>query len=246
MNRILEICVDSLESALIAQQAGVDRIELCSCLEVGGLTPDPALFLLTKEKLKIPIHVLIRPRIGDFVYTEVEKTTIKKGIEFFKQHQADAIVVGALDTSCELDVDFLSRMQEAAYPLPVTFHRAFDLVPDPIKAFGQINTMGIERVLTSAQQPVVTDGIELLYDLLKQQSNTQVIAGGGVKSENVAKLLAIGITEIHASARKPNPSLMSSSRLSFSNLKPDVYRYADYDEIVNLRNQLNDNQSHAS
>ena len=151
MKRVLEICVDSLETALEAQQAGADRVELCSCLEVGGITPDPALFLLAREKLSIPIHVLIRPRIGNFFYSATEQSVILKSIKFFKQYGADAVVVGALQSDNTLDLDFLSEMLETASSISVTFHRAFDLVDNPLTVFAQLEELGISRVLTSGQ-----------------------------------------------------------------------------------------------
>ncbi|MEM8968179.1 MAG: copper homeostasis protein CutC, partial [Bacteroidota bacterium] len=195
MKRILEICVDSLESALIAQESGADRVELCSCLEVGGITPDPALFLLAREKLSIPIHVLIRPRIGNFVYSDNEQSVILKSIEFFKQYGADAVVVGALQSDNTLDLDFLSEMLETASSVSVTFHRAFDLVDDPLTAFSQLRELDVPRVLTSGQKESAIEGTALLEQLVERSSLTKILAGGGVNSQNVVKLLDTGINE---------------------------------------------------
>ncbi len=236
--------MDSLESALIAQEAGADRIELCSCLEVGGLTPDPALFLLTRERLSIPIHVLIRPRIGNFVYTETEQAVILNSIEFFNKHEANAVVVGALNQADDLDQQFLTHMLEVTSTESVTFHRAFDLVNDPLQTFIQLEKLGIARVLTSGQQPVVVDGIPLLETLMKQSSKVKILAGGGVNSRNVTQLLDTGISEVHASARRPASQNLIAGKISFSKLKPDEHRLADFQEIVNLRNQLNNYDAH--
>jgi len=244
MKKVLEICVDSLESAIIAQQAGADRIELCGCLEVGGVTPDPALFLLAREKLSIPIHILIRPRIGNFVYSEAEQAVILKSIEFFYQHGADAVVVGALNQYNELDQELLVHTLEAASAMSVTFHRAFDLVSDPIKAFTQLEEIGVPRVLTSGQQSVVVNGIPLLETLMKQSSKVKILAGGGVNSQNVTQLLDAGINEIHASARQPSSQNFIACKISLSKLEPDEYRLADSQEIANLRNQLNNYNSY--
>ncbi|WKN43369.1 copper homeostasis protein CutC [Tunicatimonas pelagia] len=242
MKRVLEICVDSLESALIAQEAGADRIELCSCLEVGGLTPDAALFSLAREKLSIPIHVLIRPRLGNFVYTAVEQTVILRSIEYCRQHGADAVVIGALSPKNELDQDFLLEMREVASSMSITFHRAFDVVENPLKALKQLNELDMARVLTSGQKSAAIDGIPLLKRLKEQPSNVKILAGGGVISQNVTQLLDAGIAEVHASARQPVSQTTTTSKIAFSKLKPDEYRLASFQEIVNLRNQLNNHQ----
>ncbi|MEM9834350.1 MAG: copper homeostasis protein CutC [Bacteroidota bacterium] len=239
MKRMLEICVDSLESALIAQEAGADRVELCSCLEVGGLTPDPALFLLVRERVSIPVHVLIRPRIGNFVYSAIERLIILKSIEFFKQHKADAVVVGALQLDSTLDLEFLSKILDVASSLSVTFHRAFDLVDNPLKVFQQLGELGVPRVLTSGQKDSAAGGIPLLKKLVAHSSgNAKLLAGGGVNNQNVVKLLEAGITEVHASARKAVSENIIPGKISLSRLEPDEYRVADFQEIVNLRNQL--------
>ncbi len=238
MKRVLEICVDSLESALVAQEAGADRVELCSCLEVGGITPDPALFLLAREKLSIPIHVLIRPRIGNFFYSATEQSVILKSIKFFKQYGADAVVVGALQSDNTLDLDFLSEMLETASSISVTFHRAFDLVDNPLTVFAQLEELGISRVLTSGQKESAIEGTALLEQLVERSSLTKILAGGGVNSQNVVKLLDTGINEVHASARKVALGNTIPGKISLSKLNPDEYRVADFQEIVNLRNQL--------
>lgn len=120
--RILEICVDSIQSALIAQDAGADRIELCSSLDLGGLTPDLALFTLARKNLKIPIHVLIRPRPGNFVYDSLDEEMMVESIRYFKKHGADGVVIGALTKQNTIDLPLIEELMKSAISLSVTFH----------------------------------------------------------------------------------------------------------------------------
>lgn len=243
--RFLEICVDSLQSALIAEEAGADRIELCSALDVGGLTPDPALFMLARQKLNIPIHVLIRPRSGNFVYDSLDEELMVESIRFFEKHGANGVVIGALTDQNAIDVPLMEELMKATASLSVTFHRAFDQLANPTEAVDILYKLGVERILTSGQKATAEDGLPLLQQLLEVvEKKLIILPGGGVNSENAAKLLAIGLSELHASVRenvnystsKPNVSL------SLGGL-PDEYRYADYQEIVKLHNIIHPHET---
>lgn len=238
--KVLEICVDSLQSAITAEHAGADRIELCSCLEVGGLTPDPALFLLARAKLAIPIHVLIRPRIGNFVYDEQDKEVLFESIKFFKKHGSDGLVLGALTTNRKIDLSLVEQMVKAVKPLPITFHRAFDQVRDPLGSLSSLIDLEIPRLLTSGNQIRATDGLGLLRELHDySKGRIEIMAGGGINSQNVGQLLKLGLSEIHASARQMITDAKSSNQISMSSSNlSDNYRFADYQEIATLRKIL--------
>jgi copper homeostasis protein len=235
--RKLEICVDSLQSAITAELGGADRIELCSGLEIGGLTPDPALFQLAKKRLNIPIFVLIRPRMGGFVYDDTDREIILANIRFFKNYGADGLVLGALTDKGKVDLPLMQDFMELASPLPVTFHRAFDQIQDPISELPKLLGLGVHRILTSGQQVSAVLGVDLLQaikDLVK--GNAVILAGGGVSSQNVDQLLRIGLTEVHASARVsvPEGGVENNGLLSKEGIS-DTYRFADLEEIVTLR-----------
>ena len=239
--RLLEICVDSLPSALIAQEAGADRIELCSGLDVGGLTPDHALFTLARNKLSIPIHVLIRPRSGNFVYDILDLEVMTESIHTFKSQGADGLVVGALTEQQELDKAVMRQLLKAAEPLPVTFHRAFDQLEQPLEALSFLMEEGVQRILTSGQQTKAIDGIPLLQQVVEKVAGKLIVLpGGGVSSQNVEQLLAVGMQEVHASARQAlNHELKTNNKVSLSaGTITDAYRFADFQEIVNLRTIL--------
>lgn len=238
--RLLEICVDSLPSALIAQEAGADRIELCAGLDVGGLTPDQALFALARKKLNIPIHVLIRPRSGNFVYDVLDLELMIESIHAFKSQGADGLVLGALTNRDEVDAPMMHQLLKVARPLPVTFHRAFDQLASPLEALPFLIDEGVRRVLTSGQQTKAVDGISLLQQVSEDVAGKLIILpGGGISSKNVESLLAAGMSEIHASARESfNPAHVNTKVPLSSEAQADAYRLADFQEIVNLRTIL--------
>lgn len=233
----LEICVDSLQSALIAQQGGADRIELCSALELGGLTPDPALFLLAKQRLDIPIFVLIRPRMGGFVYDDKDQEVIVKSIQYFKENGVDGIVLGALTNQGSVDLPLMQQLMNIASPLPVTFHRAFDQIADPISELPKLVALGIQRILTSGQKEKAVSGISLLKEMVDVVGDKiTILAGGGVSSHNIDELLSIGLNEMHASARISVPEIRGDNNVLISQGGiSDTYRFADLQEIATLR-----------
>ncbi len=199
----LEICANSFQSALNAQTGGADRIELCSELSVGGVTPSFGLLKKVKEHINIPIHVLIRPRSGNFVYSETEFEQMKSDIEVCKEFGFEGIVSGVLHNDHTLDEVKTRELVELSRPLSFTFHRAFDCVPDPKKSLKTLINIGVERVLTSGQKESAIEGIELLKELKQLAGkNIIILPGGGINASNAKEFQAIGIQEVHASCSK--------------------------------------------
>jgi copper homeostasis protein len=155
----IEICANSFQSALNAQNACADRIELCAELAVGGVTPSYGLLKQVLSKLSIPVYVLIRPRSGDFCYSDDDFEIIKQDINLCKKLQCDGIVSGVLHQDMTIDIQRTKELVDLADPLPFTFHRAFDSVPNPLQAVQQLDEMGVERILTSGQQSNAIDGL---------------------------------------------------------------------------------------
>ncbi len=195
---LVEVCANSLQSALNAQEAGADRIELCSELGVGGVTPSYGLIQLARERLSIPIHVLIRPRSGHFTYSDVEFEVMLADIDFCKEVGVDGIVAGVLDSDHSVDWERTKELVERAMPLPFTFHRAFDWLNDPEGSLRQLEALGVTTILTSGQCPNAMEGIE---NLRNWQSSTAItiMAGGGVHSENALELKKTGLMALHLS-----------------------------------------------
>ncbi|MDO6517447.1 copper homeostasis protein CutC [Zobellia uliginosa] len=213
---LVEVCANSLQSALNAQRAGVDRIELCSELAVGGITPSYGLLKSVREKISIPVHVLVRPRSGDFTYTSDELEIMKEDIALCVELGFDGIVSGVLKTDFSLDVDRTKQLIGASGSLKFTFHRAFDWVRDPLEAFGQLQSLGVDYVLTSGQRPSAVEGMVLLKALLKDESNCILMPGGGVKPTNVETFMAEGFKAVHLSGTKFFRTLPESDRVSMN------------------------------
>jgi copper homeostasis protein len=207
---ILEIAANSVASALAAQEGGAGRVELCTALELGGLTPSHAQIALTRDCLRIPLYVLIRPRAGDFLYGELECETMQRDIETCAALGCDGVVLGVLDADGDVDVARCRALVAAAGTLGVTFHRAFDLSRDSTRALEDIVALGCERVLTSGAQASAVDGVALIRDLVTQSNGRlAVMPGAGVTARNIAELAAFtGAREFHASAKRQLPSGM--------------------------------------
>jgi copper homeostasis protein len=198
----IEVCAYSLESCLNAQVGGAGRIELCGGLGEGGTTPSAGLIEMVKEHIQIPVYVMIRPRGGDFVYDFFEEEIMKKDIALAKKLGADGVVLGILLPDGQVDVARTKTLVELASPMKVTFHRAFDLTPDPVKALKAVIETGAERILTSGQKPRALEGIKLLEQLAKTAgSSIEIMAGGGVNHHNAAELKAAGVHSLHLTAK---------------------------------------------
>ena len=218
---LLEIAANSVASALAAQAGGAGRIELCSALELGGLTPSHAQIALTREHLRIPLYVLIRPRAGDFLYSDIECEVMLRDIETCVALGCDGVVLGALDAEGNVDSARCRSLIAAAGRLGVTFHRAFDLSCDPARALEDIIALGCERVLTSGTQSSAMEGAALIRDLVTQADGRLVVMpGAGITAQNIAVVAATtGAHEFHASAKHPRPSGMHHLRSRLSDME---------------------------
>ena len=207
---ILEIAANSLASALAAQDGGAGRVELCTALELGGLTPSPAQIALARERLRIPLYVLIRPRAGDFLYSDLEGETMQRDIETCVALGCDGVVLGVLDAEGRVDTARCRPLIAAAGKLGVTFHRAFDLTRDPLTALNDLIELGCERVLTSGAQASALEGAELIRQLVERSAGRIVVMpGAGVDAGNIGQLHEMtGASEFHASAKRQHPSGM--------------------------------------
>ena len=215
---ILEICAANYQSATNAQKAGAHRIELCSELAVGGITPSFGLLKKVIDSVFIPVFVLIRPRSGSFTYSDAEFDIMKENIILCKSQGVAGIVSGVLKEDYSIDVERTQELIELSKPLPFTFHRAFDWTPNPIEALGQLINIGTKRILTSGQESKTEEGLELLQQLNSLANNRIIILpGSGINSDNALLFKESGFKEIHASAstilknKKLNTVSMNSS-----------------------------------
>ena len=200
---IIEICANGFESARIAQNAGADRIELCTDLSVGGLTPSHGLIEKVIEKLSIPVHVLIRPRSGDFVYSKKELDTMLSDIAFCKELGCSGIVSGVLTSENTIDEKATRQLIEASNGMEFTFHRAFDCDVDIVSSIKLLIDLGVTRLLSSGQQIKAIDGIELLNKMkLLSKDQLQIMPGSGINAENAPDFKRAGFKAIHFSATK--------------------------------------------
>jgi copper homeostasis protein len=199
---ILEICVESIDYAVAAERGGADRIELCADLFTGGITPSAELMKMVRRHLQIPIHVLIRPRAGDFLYSHDELQTMRADIRAAKHFGMDGIVLGILQKDNRVDVECTKAMVELSSPLPVTFHRAFDESEKLEESLEDVIQTGASRILTSAGQARATDGLSTLTRLVHTARERIIIMPcGGINSDNVAQVVrTTAAREIHSSA----------------------------------------------
>jgi copper homeostasis protein len=231
MNHFLEVCAGSLQSSINAQLGGAHRIELCANLIEGGTTPSPGVIIMTITMLRIPVFVLVRPRPGDFLYSQEEFQAMKDDIRFCKEHGAKGIVVGILKAGGQVDVERMKELVSLARPMQVTFHRAFDRVKDPFISLEDIISLGIERILTSGLQATAAEGTDLISDLIHKAGNRIIIMpGSGITENNVTALIKeTGAREIHASLRSPVKSGMQY-RNPFATGEKTVHFESDREE----------------
>lgn len=208
--RILEICANSATSCMEAEAGGASRVELCAGIPEGGTTPSYGEILTARESCSIDINVIIRPRGGDFLYTQAEVRSMLHDIEMARHLDIHGVVVGCLTAEGEVDTELLGKLMEAAGPLSVTFHRAFDVCRDPVRALEQIIAAGCDRILTSGQQPDAVRGIPMIAELVKRAAGRIIIMPGcGVRADNIGRIEAeTGAVEFHTSARSPVQSRM--------------------------------------
>ena len=197
---IVEVCANSYESAINAEVGGANRIELCKDLHLDGITPDNEVVIKTLNKLKIPVFMLIRPRAGDFVYTNKEFTLMKSDIIKFKKLGCSGIVSGVLNTDNTIDIERTKELIELSRPLEFTFHRAFDKIVNPVEGVDQLIKLGVNRILTSGQEGTAIKGLKLLKELNKINNNRIIILpGAGMKTKFFEIFSKAGFKEIHGS-----------------------------------------------
>lgn len=196
---LIEACVESVPSALAAQQGGAGRIELCANLVEGGTTPSAGTIAGARAGLTIPIHVMIRPRGGDFHYSAHETAVMRSDVALAKSLGADGVVIGALEVDGAVDSETTRALVEAARPMAVTFHRAFDMTRDPHDALETLVELGIDRVLTSGQRPEASEALDLLAALMERAGERiGVLVGGNVRADNAVRIArATGARELH-------------------------------------------------
>lgn len=200
---VLEICVESVESAVAAERGGAQRVELCTDLMEGGLTPSIGLIAQIRRRIGIGLFVMIRPRGGDFCYTDQEFEVMQEDIRQAKRVGADGIILGILDEDARVDVRRTSALVELASPLPTTFHRAVDMTPDPCAALDEVVETGSVRVLTSGGASKATRGLHAVGRMVEEANGRiTVMAGGGISQQTIANVAEkTGATEFHASLR---------------------------------------------
>jgi copper homeostasis protein len=199
----LEICSFNIQSAIIAQRAGANRVELCADPAGGGTTPSKGLILKAREALEIELYPIIRPRGGDFLFDDHDFEIMKCDVALCKEMGCDGVVIGMLNQDGTIDKKRTAQLVELAYPLGVTFHRAFDHAVNPFEALEDIISIGCERILSSGQRPTAMEGADLLNALIRQAEERIIIMpGSGLRSNNVMELKEkTGALEFHTSAR---------------------------------------------
>ncbi|MBB3826931.1 copper homeostasis protein CutC [Xanthomonas arboricola] len=222
----LEVAADSIGSAVAAQQGGAMRVELCGGLDGGGLTPSFGTLAVVRERLQIPLYVLIRPRVGDFVFNADEVEVMRRDVEQCVRIGCDGVVLGALDRDGQVDLATMRVLIAAAGTLGVTFHRAIDVSADPLRALDAAIALGCERVLTSGARASAIDGIETIAAMTERAAGRIVVMpGAGVSEHNIAALRAgTGAHEFHASLRGPVAAQVHAPHAHISDLGGDYQR----------------------
>ncbi len=231
----VEICANSVQSAINAAKGSADRIELCQNLNEGGTTPSYATIKYCVEKLPLKTMVLIRPRPGDFCYNDAEYENIKEDVLICRELGAHGVVVGFLDKNLDIDTERTAEIVRLARPMEVTFHRAFDRCRDWHKALEQIIECGCDRILTSGQRKTAPEGIDNLREIQKQASERiAILAGSGVNSQNAAEIIrATGVREVHSSCKH---TVVNSQKTNIED--SSKYNETDFEEVKRLVNAV--------
>jgi len=199
---LLEICCGSIDDAIEAEKGGADRVELCSALFLGGLTPSVGTIQEAKRRLKIPAMVMVRPRAGGFAYSEAEMVSMERDVEAAVENGADGVVFGILQADGRIDISRCRRIRQLIGKRQAVFHRAFDVTPDPFEAVEQLVELGITRVLTSGQKDSVPEGVELIRKLIERAADRiEILPGGGIQLWNVQEMIVrTGCRQVHMTA----------------------------------------------
>jgi len=213
---LVEVAVDTLAAGIVAAEAGADRLELCQDLELGGTTPSAGLLAAVKAAVTIPVFVMIRPRGGDFVYAEPDEEVMLRDVESAATLGADGVVLGALTVDGAPDLDLVARLTQRARPLPVSFHRAFDDIPNAREAMASLRSAGVDRILTAGGAGSAYDGRLVIERLVTHAPpGLIVVAGGGVRGDTVVELIRrTGVTEVHLAGSHQVPSAARSGQLT--------------------------------
>jgi copper homeostasis protein len=238
---IIEIATADYETTRSAVEGGADRIELCAALTEGGTTPSYGMIKKCRENFETELFPIIRPRGGDFLYTDEEFEIMKEDIRFCKETGCDGVVAGMLKKDGSIDLKRTAELINLAYPLEFTFHRAFDRCNDPYKALEELIEIGCQRILTSGQKPAAPDGVELIAELIKIANERIIIMpGSGVRKDNIRSLAEkTGAVEFHSSLRGKSERRMSFIHPAFASSEESYTNPAiDPKEVKALRNEL--------
>lgn len=231
---IFEVCIDSIETALVADQLGVHRVELCTALHVGGLTPSFGLIKSCVEQTQLEVHVMIRHQEGNFVYNDNDIQIMLKDIEAVKEAGAHGVVFGCLTENNSINIEQTKTLTKKAHSLNLTttFHRAFDFVKNPLEAIKTLIALRVNRILTSGQKNTAIEGINTIKKMVNSSSGQiEIMAGSGVNLSNVMELANTGIDALHFTAHKNTDNTVS---LGMGNRTS-----VDEDKIINIINLFN-------
>lgn len=243
---LIEACVDSLRSADAAARGGAGRLELCDALFDGGTTPSAGMIGAVRDRVSLPLFVIIRPRGGDFTYTDDERLVMLRDIRVARELGVDGVVIGALSRDGSVDTTSVRALVDAAGPMSVTFHRAFDLIADQRRAVDELERCGVQRILTSGGSPAAIDGAARIRDLVDHAAGRLIVmAGGGIRESQVPDLvLRSGVTELHVrGTRLAHGSTRVGRQIPLRKALPtDEYAWDETDEsrireFVRLANQ---------
>lgn len=217
----VEVCVDSLRSARSAENAGADRLELCAVLGLGGISPSPALVEQVVKQVSIPVHVLLRPRAGDFCYLQDEFELILRDIALYREMGVMGIVTGLLDREYGVDEDRVAQVRDASKGLAFTFHRAIDWVADPVAACTRLERLGVDYVLSSGQAKTAEEGLPCLAAMKAVMKRMKIIPAGGIRSHNADLFRKAGFNQLHLSGIR---SFTNTTTPPFSLYSPELLK----------------------
>jgi len=249
---LLEIIASTVEDCLTAESGGADRIELCAAIGTGGLTPSMGTLIEAKRRVRVPIMAMVRPRSGGFGYSEADFAAMQRDASLLLEQGADGIVFGVLHSDGSVDTTRCGKLLDLAGGRQTVFHRAFDVVPDPLRALDELIDLGFTRVLTGGQKKTALEGRDLIRTLMvRAGGRIEVLAGGGVRAPNARQLLeATGCTQVHMTAfsARIDPST-STSPLTFGSLPgspSSSYEHVDREIVRQMREILNGITTHES
>jgi copper homeostasis protein len=245
MKRYLEVCIDSVDSGTIAEKAGADRVELCDNLYEGGTTPSLGTIRMARKSISIPINIIIRPRGGDFLYNATDYNIIIEDIKAIKAEGINGIVIGMLLPDGHIDIDRMKEVVNLARPMSVTFHRAFDMTPEPFVALEEVIATGADRLLTSAHGNMVFNDAKLIKELISRAKGRIIIMpGAGINENNIADIInKTDASEYHITGRKIVDSKMVYRKEGIymgglAEIPEFTRKYADHATITKMRDIL--------